>query len=731
MTCTRTPGCTGTPDADGYCDQCGMKALGDTTVLPVASPTPPSAPPSAPQAPTTGPTSGPTSGPTKAVSIPVTSGAGGLVTLDRFEPGDPTTAVLTDPQVAESQRFCANPECEAQVGRTRGDEPGRAEGFCPQCGTPFSFIPRLRRGDVVSTYEIAGCLAHGGLGWVYLARDLNVPDTWRVLKGVLRHGDPQATQNALDELRFLAQVNHPNVVKIINFVEHDGAGYIVMEHVDGISLHELLRRRRAANGGIADPLPVTHAIAYVLDILPALGYLHERGLIYCDFKPDNVMRTATSVKLIDLGGVYRADDTASPIYGTPGYMAPEVAETGPTVASDIFTIGRTLATLCSAFPGFHGQYRYALPPPAEIPEIAAHDGLLQLLLRATRPDPAERFASADAMCGPAPRGAARDPGTRAWPADAGGQHELHRQGAGTARRTRLARAPRTARRRPRPRRELSRHHRGDRSPRARRRAARAAPEATLDVDVQLVRALLDSGQAEQAPAVLASIARTSPRDWRGSWSEGLTALATGSPTRALEFFDLVSRHLPGELAPKLALALTLELCGDPIGAASWYDVVSRTDPTFTAAAFGLARCARTVGDLGRAVVAYDRVPDSSSAHVMAQVEKARVVLQDPGRPAPVIDAARIIEPLPLDPAPRDRLVAEILEAALAVAVRSAPNLGSENRPPNTAFGHELSESGVRLGLESTYRRLANVASSTEERITLVDRANTVRPRTLL
>ena len=730
MTCTRTPGCAGTPGADGYCDQCGMKALSDTTVLPAASPTPPSAPPSAPQAPTTGPTSGPTSGPTRAVSTPVTSGAGGLVTLDRFEPGDPTTAVLTDPQVAESQRFCANPECEAPVGRTRGDEPGRAEGFCPQCGTPFSFIPRLRRGDVVSTYEIAGCLAHGGLGWVYLARDLNVPDTWRVLKGVLRHGDPQATQNALDELRFLAQVNHPNVVKIINFVEHDGAGYIVMEHVDGISLHELLRRRRAANGGIADPLPVTHAIAYVLDILPALGYLHERGLIYCDFKPDNVMRTATSVKLIDLGGVYRVDDTASPIYGTPGYMAPEVAETGPTVASDIFTIGRTLATLCTAFPGFHGQYRYALPPPAEIPEIAAHDGLHQLLLRATRPDPTERFASADAMADqlhgvlreilalergqPMPAASTNFTGKVRGQLDAPDWHGLPvplvdaHDPAASYLATIVATDPR----------ELV-------------EALRAAPEPTLDVDVQLVRALLDSGQAEQAPAVLAAIARKAPRDWRGSWSEGLTALATGSPARALEFFDLVSRHLPGELAPKLALALTLELCGDPMGAASWYDVVSRTDPSFTAAAFGLARCARSAGDLGRAAAAYDRVPDSSSAHVMAQVEKARVVLRDPGRAAPVFDAAMIIEPLPLDPAHRDRLVAEILEAALAVGVPSAPSTGSETGPRATAFGHELSESGVRLGLESTYRRLANVASSTEERIALVDRANTVRPRTLL
>ena len=153
--------------------------------------------------------------------------------------------MLTDPRVAEDQRFCSDPGCGAPVGRGQGDGPGRAEGYCPRCGQPFSFLPQLRGGDVVGAqYEIVGCLAHGGLGWVYLARDRNVDDVWRVLKGVIHGGDPEAVANAIDERRFLASVNHPNIVKIINFVEHDGAGYIVMEYVDGVSLRQLVRERR-------------------------------------------------------------------------------------------------------------------------------------------------------------------------------------------------------------------------------------------------------------------------------------------------------------------------------------------------------------------------------------------------------------------------------------------------------------------------------------------------------
>ena len=76
---------------------------------------------------------------------------------------------------------------------------------------------------------------------------------------------------ALAERLFLAEVEHPNIVKIINFVERDGSGYIVMEYVGGLSLKELLAARREANGGEANPLPVAQAIAYVLEILPALG----------------------------------------------------------------------------------------------------------------------------------------------------------------------------------------------------------------------------------------------------------------------------------------------------------------------------------------------------------------------------------------------------------------------------------------------------------------------------
>src|SRR5262249_13580981 len=246
---------------------------------------------------------------------------------------------------------------------SRDGEPGRAEGFCRGCGAPFSFVPKLARGELVGgQYEVVGCLAHGGMGWVYLARDHNVSDRWVVLKGLLNAGDDDATAAALAERRFLAEVEHPNIVKIHNFVQHGSAGYIVMEYVGGTSLKDILTARREANGGTPQPLPVAQAIAYTLEVLPAFGYLHGRGLLFCDFKLDNVIQTEHSLKLIDLGGVYRIGDASSPIYGTVGYQAPEIAQVGPSVPSDLFTVARTLAVLCFDFRRAQGALQHALPP---------------------------------------------------------------------------------------------------------------------------------------------------------------------------------------------------------------------------------------------------------------------------------------------------------------------------------------------------------------------------------
>uniref|UniRef100_UPI000B06E4AF serine/threonine protein kinase n=1 Tax=Streptomyces luridiscabiei TaxID=164114 RepID=UPI000B06E4AF len=327
----------------------------------------------------------------------------GLVQVPDVPRPDPRSAVMENPEVPERKRFCSRSDCGAPVGRSRGERPGRTEGFCTKCGHPYSFVPKLTGGDIVhGQYEVVGCLAHGGLGWVYLAVDRAVSDRWVVLKGLLDTGDQDAMAAAISERRFLAEIEHANIVRIYNFVEHldqrTGSldGYIVMEYVGGKALKEIANERRTP-AGKRDPLPVEQACAYGIEALEALGHLHSRNLLYCDFKVDNAIQTEDQLKLIDMGAVRRMDDTESAIYGTVGYQAPEVAEVGPSVASDLYTVARTLAVLTFDFQGYTNVFVDSLPDPDNIEVLRTYESFYRLLVRATDPDPAQRFASASEM----------------------------------------------------------------------------------------------------------------------------------------------------------------------------------------------------------------------------------------------------------------------------------------------------------------------------------------------
>ena len=704
----RRPGCAGSID-DGYCDDCGL-----APASPGHSGTQVNGVPAA--APST------TREPRPRGTATISRGrlGLGLVEIPPVPSRDPEAAVMSDPTVAEHRRFCAS--CDEPVGRSRDGRPGRTEGFCRACGAPFSFLASLTPGALVAgQYEVVGCLAHGGLGWIYLARDHFVSERWVVLKGLLNARDEHAMAAALAERQFLAQVEHPNIVKIHNFVEHNGDGYIVMEFVDGVSLRDMLDARRRANDGRPDPLPVEQAIAFCVEILPALAHLHDLGLVFCDFKPDNVIQSRSAVKLIDLGGVYRMDDRNSPVYGTVGFQAPEVAHTGPTVTSDLFTVGRTLAVLATDFAGYQSTYRYTLPPASAVPLYAGAPSLYAFLERATAPDPDDRFQSAEEMgaqllgvlreivaaggttppptpstrFAPPARGSLEGPDWRALPTPL-----VNPDDPAAAVILSLPDADEVVR--------------------------RLGPQQgqAVETDLWLARALIQRDRGADALAVLDGVARADPWEWRATWYRGLAALATGEADQARASFDGTSRALPGELAPKLALAMTEETAGDPIRAAGWYEVVARTDPTFTTASFGLARCRTALGDRDGAIAAYGRVLDTSSAHADALMAQAALLLDGVG-PEPLRDVARagaLIEQVPTDRERRGPLAAHVLERALA-AVRDGAAGGS------TVLGVRLAEHDLRRALERTYRGLARKASTDAERIALVDRANAVRPRT--
>jgi serine/threonine-protein kinase PknG len=650
----------------------------------------------------------------------------GLVEIPSVPARDPADAVMADPMVPESRRFCAT--CDEPVGRSRDGTPGRPAGFCRKCGSPFSFEPKLAPGALVAKqYEVVGCLAHGGMGWVYLARDHNVSDRWVVLKGLLNADDRDATAAALAERRFLAEVEHPNIVKIFNFVDHEGLGYIVMEYVGGQSLKQILTARRDGNAGEPDPLPPDQAIAYVLEILPALGYLHDLGLLFCDFKVDNVIQTRHSLKLIDLGGVYRLDEPTSALFGTTGYQAPEIATLGPSIPSDLFTVARTLGVLCIDFRGYQSTYRYTLPPQDSVPVLQRYDSLYQFLLKGTAPNPDDRFQSAEEMADQL-FGVLREV-------------VADREGTPVSAPSKLFTAPMRAGLELPDWRILPRPQVSSDDPSAGYLATitaadseqliaqlRAAPQRTVEVDLRLAAAMINDGSFEEADAQLGEIEANDPWEWRVAWHRGIAALARERADEARASFDRVYCAVPGELAPKLALGLACESAGDLEVAARWYEIVARTDPSITSASFGLARSRLLNGDRAGALTAYELVPDSSSGYIDAQTARIRCLSRDgEGEPGlqELLAAGSALEALPLEGEQRERLTADLLESALRMTLSGRGSDDGEVR----LLGLPLVERDVRLALEHSYRELARHAPSRTERIARVDDANRVRPRT--
>jgi serine/threonine-protein kinase PknG len=747
--CTR-PGCDGEIEDDGFCDTCGRApeaaAAGSVVAsAPVSAPASVSAPATA-GAPATAATSGPGSGAAGAGSGAIPSGrtasartssgrtrpgstrrriGAGLVEIAPEPAADPAEAVMSEAVVPESSRYCA--VCDAAVGRGRDDRPGRTEGFCPQCGTRFSFTPTLRAGDLVAgQYEILGALAHGGLGWVYLARDRKVRDRWVVLKGLLNTGDAAALAAADAEQGFLAQLVHPRIVRIYNVVTgDDGATYIVMEYIGGRSLKAMRDPR--------EPMAPEQALAYVLEVLPALSHMHERGLLYCDFKPDNVVQTGTDVTLIDLGAVRRMDDPGGDVWGTVGYQAPEISPdgVGPSVASDVYTVGRTLAVLVATF-DFHRSMRDRLPDPHEAPALT-HEPLRRLLARATDRDPARRFVSidemADQMIGVLRRLTAR----RATPPPR--LSTMFAAPSVSAGITAPVTPEELAAAMPAPRPDPD-----DPATPELVAAAAQGPRAVLaavsaqdapDSDqarLSAVVAHLDAGDTEAAGQALA--AHALPGEWTWTWLRARHAAATGDAETAAALVDEVADALPGEPAPEFALAALGEYRAARDGGSAAPVVEERfadlwrTDRSWTGAAFALARLRTAAGDRAGAVAVLDEVPASSVHAADARVAAVHVLLgvRDDGRltRSTVMEAGERAEAIDLDALRAAELQTEVLEAARGL---------DDGGAAGELFGCPLDDRGLGLGIEERYRLRARFAGSPAERFVLVDAANDARPWT--
>src|SRR5262245_9811938 len=205
----------------------------------------------------------------------------------------------------------------------------------------------------VGRYEIVHESGGGGTSVVYLARqvDLDRDVALKELAG-LHASDPAFIERFLRESRVAGSLNHPSIVTVHEYFEHEGTAYIAMEYFERGSLRD------------ASDLSLPQTAGVLEDVLSGLAHAHGRGVVHRDLKPGNVMVTSTGgVKIADFGiakvvqeEAGRALTESGSTLGTPAYMAPEQAlatNVGPP--ADLYAVGVMAYELLSGDVPFHGS----------------------------------------------------------------------------------------------------------------------------------------------------------------------------------------------------------------------------------------------------------------------------------------------------------------------------------------------------------------------------------------
>lgn len=228
---------------------------------------------------------------------------------------------------------------------------------CSNCGATLT-VPdaRISPGTIISGFKIESLLGKGGMGEVYLARQLSMDR--RVALKILPPrfaANNENVQRFLKEVRMAARLEHPNIVRAYEAGEDGGVYFLAMAFVDGLTLADRLTRKGAM--GDHEALRILRKTAL------ALAYAwNEHHIIHRDIKPSNIMLDRRGETLLaDLGLSKSIEDTSTTmsgsIMGTPNYMSPEQAEGHANIdfRCDIYSLGATLYHMLTGKMPFHGS----------------------------------------------------------------------------------------------------------------------------------------------------------------------------------------------------------------------------------------------------------------------------------------------------------------------------------------------------------------------------------------
>lgn len=255
----------------------------------------------------------------------------------------------------------------------------------------------------VGKYTLRRVLGKGAMGVVYEAFDPMIERTvaLKTIRKDLWESEDGAElkERFLREARAAGRLLHPNIVTVYEFGEADGGAFIVMEHVSGRTLKEMIDS--------GSRFSVDETVRLLVPVLAALGYSHRAGVIHRDIKPANVMVTEDGqVKILDFGVARLASASITQvgtILGTPAYMAPEqLMGQAVDARADLYSAGVILREMLCGHKTFSGDYGNVLhqvlhgqPPLPSTIEATVPPAFDTIVARAMARQPEDRFATAE------------------------------------------------------------------------------------------------------------------------------------------------------------------------------------------------------------------------------------------------------------------------------------------------------------------------------------------------
>jgi len=239
--------------------------------------------------------------------------------------------------------------------------------------------------ELLPQYDVEFFIAQGGMGAVYKGRQISL-DRDIAIK-LLPHevgASEEFRESFISEAKSMARLNHSNLLGVFDYGTVGGMPYIVMEYVEGGSLHEVCYNQA---------VEAAQAVAIVKGICDGLSHAHENGIVHRDIKPSNILMTMKlEPKVADFGLAHAADsDKPGLVMGTPGYTAPEVFQ-DPNLAgalADIYSVGIILNQLLTGI-----DPAGSMTPPTQSTGYIRLDAIWR---KATNPDPAQRYATVATM----------------------------------------------------------------------------------------------------------------------------------------------------------------------------------------------------------------------------------------------------------------------------------------------------------------------------------------------